>query len=135
MDAIQKSGAIIIQDGKLLCTRAKHTTIFIMPGGKPEQGENAAQALIRELQEELSIAVNSSDLQFFGAYDAEAANHKGRIVHMQVYIVLRYTGELTASSETEELLWMNSKTPTGVKIGSIIEHNIVPKLARQGLIE
>jgi len=106
MDQIQdiyKAAGIIIQDRKLLFTRAKDMDFFIDPGGKIEEGETAEQALIRELKEELSIDVDESDLEFFGGFVAEAANNKGKTVNMQAFIVKKWQGIITADSEIEEL--------------------------------
>lgn len=109
--------------------------VFIDPGGKIEPGETAKQALVRELKEELSIDVNEADLELFGDYTAEAANHKGRTVHMQAFMVKKWQGDITASAEIEELLWLNSKLPTDIKVGSIFGGQILPKLHELGLVD
>lgn len=134
MDDIYKAAGIIIEDGKLLFTRAQGMEFFIDPGGKIEPGETAKQALVRELKEEIDIDVNESDLDFFGEYSAEAANHKGRTVHMQVFMVRKYTGTIKASSEIEELRWLTSSVPSDIKVGSIFGGEVLPKLKAQGLV-
>lgn len=61
-------GAILVEDGKILCAQRgesktlKHLWEF--PGGKIESGETPQEALIRELQEELLIEVEVQSEQF-----------------------------------------------------------------------
>lgn len=135
MNDIYKAAGIIIVDRKLLFTRAHDMSVFIDPGGKIEEGETPKQALVRELKEELTIDVDESDLEPFGEYTAEAANHKGRTVHMQAFIVRKYSGEIKASSEIEELRWLTSNLPSNIKVGSIFGGQVLPKLCRQGLVD
>ncbi len=135
MDDIYKAAGIIIVDRKLLFTRAEGMSVFIDPGGQIELGETAKQALVRELDEELSIKVSESDLEAFGEYSAEAANHKGRTVHMQAFMVKKWQGEIKASAEVEELRWLTSHLPTDIKVGSIFGGQILPKLHEQDLVD
>jgi 8-oxo-dGTP diphosphatase len=132
---IYKAAGIIIQDRKLLFTRAKDMEFFIDPGGKIEEGETARQALIRELKEELAIDVNESDLEPFGEFVAEAANHKGKTVNMQVFIVKGWKGEIVPSAEIEELRWLTSSLPNDIQVGSIFGGKVLPKLHEQGLVD
>ena len=135
MDEIYKAAGIIIQDRKLLFTRAQGMEFFIDPGGKLEAGESDEQALIRELEEELSIKVDVSDLEFFGEYTAEAANHKGKTVHMKAFIVKKWQGEIRPSAEIEEIRWLTSALPDDIKVGSIFGGQVLPRLHAQGLVD
>ncbi len=55
-------GAAIVQDGRLLAARRSAPTAMAggweFPGGKVEQGESEAEALVRECQEELGVTVH-----------------------------------------------------------------------------
>lgn len=135
MDEIYKAAGIIIKDRKLLFTRAQDMDFFIDPGGKIEEGETAEQALIRELKEELSIDVNETDLEFFGKYTAEAANHKGKTVHMKAFIVKKWQGEIRPDAEIEELRWLTSKVPDDIQVGSIFGGKVLPRLHEMGLVD
>jgi 8-oxo-dGTP diphosphatase len=132
---IYKAAGIIIQNHKLLFTRAKDMDFFIDPGGKIEQGETAKQALVRELKEELSINVDESDLEFFGEFVAEAANHKGKTVNMQAFIVKKWQGTIMPDAEIEELRWLTSSLPTDIQVGSIFGGKVLPRLREQGLVD
>ena len=135
MQDIYKVAGIIIQDRKLLFTRAKDMEFFIDPGGKIEEGETAKQALLRELKEELTIDTDESNLEYFGEFVAEAANHKGSTVNMQAFIVKRWSGTIKPSSEIEELRWLTSDVPNDIQVGSIFGGRVLPRLHEQGLVD
>jgi len=132
---IYKAAGIILKDRKMLVERSQGKPAFIGPGGRIEAGETALQALVRELKEEFQIGVAESDLKSFGTFSAEAANHPGQQVHMEVFIVSRWSGDIRPAAEIEEIMWLTSNLPTNVTLGSIFAHEIVPKLKAQNLID
>jgi 8-oxo-dGTP diphosphatase len=131
---IHKAAGIIIRDKRLLVERSKNKEYFIAPGGSIEDGETASQALIRELKEEFNIDVLEKDLEFFGTFYAPAAGQEHRRLRSDVYIVKTWRGEPTPTSEVEELRWLQSDNAESLKIGSIFEHDVVPRLKEQDLI-
>lgn len=108
---------------------------FFAPGGKLEKDETAPQALIRELKEEFTIDVREINLRFFGSFTAEAANHPGQQVHMEVFIVQDWQGDIHPSSEVKEILWLTSEIQANLPVGSIFKHEVIPRLKKQGLIK
>lgn len=132
---IHKAAGIIISDRKLLFTRAKDMEFFIDPGGKIEEGETAKQALVRELNEELSIDVDEADLEFFGEYTAEAANHKDKTVHMKAFVVKKWRGKIKPCAEVEELRWLTHEVPDDIKVGSIFGGKVLPRLHELELVD
>jgi 8-oxo-dGTP diphosphatase len=132
---IYKAAGIIIKDRKMLVERSQGKPAFIGPGGRIDAGETPKQALVRELKEEFQINVNESDLEPFGRFSAEAANHPGQRVHMDVFVVKHWTGTIRPASEIEKIMWLTSDLPTNVTLGSIFAHDIMPKLKAQGFID
>ena len=67
--------AVIIQDsdGRLLTVRKRGAEAFMLPGGKPEPGEDSRQAVVREVHEELGVALSSDDLRRVGVFTTRAA--------------------------------------------------------------
>jgi 8-oxo-dGTP diphosphatase len=131
---IYKAAGIILKDRKMLVERSQGKPAFIGPGGRIDDNETARQALVRELKEEFQIDVAEPDLEPFGSFSAEAANHPGQQVHMEVFIVKKWTGEIRPNNEVEEILWLTSDLPTDVTLGSVFAHEVLPKLKQQNLI-
>lgn len=132
---IHKSGGIIIKNRKLLVERSKGKEFFIAPGGSIEKGESPKQALVRELKEEFKLGVILSDLKKFGTFYAKAAGQEEKTIRMDVYIVNKWKGIPTPDSEVEEMLWVDSRNEKKVKLGSIFEKEVIPRLKEQNLID
>lgn len=90
--------------GRVLMVRKQGSEIFMQPGGKPEEGEQAAEALVRELAEELLIEVDPDDLATWGRFEADAANEPGHHLTADVF-GLRLEGDVTAAAEIAEARW------------------------------
>jgi 8-oxo-dGTP diphosphatase len=132
---IYKAAGIIIKDRKMLVERSQGKPAFIGPGGRIEAGETAKQALVRELREEFQIRVAEPDLEHFGRFSAEAANHPGQQVYMETFLVKRWKGEIHPDGEIDEVMWLSSDLPDGVTLGSIFAHKVLPQLKQRGLID
>lgn len=134
-DDIYKASGIIIQNRKVLVERSTGKEFFIHPGGKIEPGETAKQAVARELKEEFGIDVREEDLEPFDKNSAPAANSPEVNVHMDVFLVKKWQGELVPDNEVEEIRWLSSDVPSDIKLGSIMQHETLPKLKAQNLID
>ncbi len=133
MNKFKKIGGIIIRDKKILVVRKKGTDTFIIPGGRVEKEETSEQTLKRELFEELKVKVLS--LKYFGVFTEPAAFEKDTLVELEIYNVM-IIGEPLTSSEIKEYKWVdNSYKDNGIKLGSVLEKYVLPKLAEQGLIK
>lgn len=132
---IHKAAGIIIRDRKLLVERSKGKQHFIAPGGsiEPEDG-TPEKALVRELDEEFGITVDEANLIPFGVFRAKAAGQEDKVVEMEVFEVTKWEGEPSPHSEVEEIAWIGSRPPDGMKIGSIFEHEVLPRLKETGRI-
>lgn len=132
---IHKAAGIIIKDSHLLVTKSFSQSFFVSPGGKLEAGETPEQALIRELLEELHITVVAADLVKFGSFSAPATGQEHRLVHIDVFRVNSWTGDITPSREIEQVMWISSQVPTDLKLGSIFAHEVLPHLKSSNLID
>lgn len=135
MSDIYKSAGILIKDRKLLVERSKGKDFFIAPGGSVEEGETEKQALKRELLEEFKINVSEHDMQEFGEFHAQAAGQEHRLVHMHCFTVNKWFGEPEPDNEVEEIKWVTSNDLGNLKIGSIFEHDVIPRLLEENLID
>ncbi|WP_290054166.1 NUDIX hydrolase [Amycolatopsis solani] len=92
-------------DGRILSTRSRGKDVFYLPGGKREPGETDAETLVREIREELDVAITPESIAPAGVFEAEAHGHAGTPVRMTCYTA-EYRGTLRASSEIEEVVWL-----------------------------
>ncbi len=130
MDVINKIGAIILKNRKILVGRKRDK--FIIPGGKIEQNENDIECLRRELKEEFKLTLISQE--YFGNFEDNAALDPGMKIKMVVYMV-DVERVPKAAKEISELRYINSKDVGKIKIGSILEKFVIPELVKRNLIE
>jgi 8-oxo-dGTP diphosphatase len=102
----QVVAALILRNDEVLCCqRTEHQALPLkweFPGGKIEPGESAAQALRRELEEELGIQahIGSKVAQLKHTY----AN--GNAVELHFFLVSVYEGELQ-NRIFRQIRWIN----------------------------
>jgi 8-oxo-dGTP diphosphatase len=129
---IIKIGAVILDDdGRILVVRKSQPEreIFIIPGGRLEEGETDDQACRRELDEELGLQVTHSE--YFGTF-TEPAEFDPVDVEIRVYAV-KTAGKPTAQSEIAEYRWVDrGYRSRGIQLGSVLDRHVVPKLVAQG---
>ncbi len=135
MADIHKAAGVIIQNRKILALRTRGKQSFVNPGGKLEPGETSKQALVRELREELQIQVREENLVAYGTYYSQAAYDPEKSLQLDAFIVKVWSGELRPDNEIDEMQWINSSLPDGMKIASIMEHDLLPKLKQDGLVD
>ena len=95
-----------LENGRILCARPRGKGIFYIPGGKREGAESDLQTLLREITEELTVALLPETVTHVGTYEADQPDgHPDRaVVRMSCYTG-EYSGTLAASSEIAELAW------------------------------
>ncbi|MCO1578525.1 MULTISPECIES: NUDIX hydrolase [unclassified Crossiella] len=103
---IDKIALIDLADGRVLSTRSHGKDAYYLPGGKREPGETDVQTLVREIAEELGVAVAPETAVHVGTFQAQAHGHaEGVLVRMTCYSA-EYTGTPVASSEIAEVVWL-----------------------------
>lgn len=75
--------------------------LWELPGGKIEPGETNEQALVRELQEELSIVVKESDLIFLKEVRHDYEDFQ---LKMTVFVIHKWQNEIQ-NNEHQALEW------------------------------
>ena len=128
---IDKIGWIYIQDKKVLVARSKNKDKFYAPGGKRELGETDEQALIREVKEEVSVAIIPGSLKLVGVFEAEAHGQVAINVRITAYTA-DFVGEIKPDSEIEELNWFNF---SNWEIATAPMRLILDHLKKQDLID
>ena len=102
--------AVILRDpaGLWLTVRKRGTSCFMHPGGKPEPGENAAEAALREVGEEIGLVLDPSEIESLGHVLTAAANEPGFRLHADVFLAPCAENPQPAA-EIEELRWIDPK--------------------------
>ncbi len=102
--------ALLDEEGRVLLAKRPEgrslAGLWEFPGGKVEAGERPEDALIRELREELGIAIAKEDLM-----PLTFASHTYPEFHllMPVYLCRSWQGKASAH-EGQELLWVKPNT-------------------------
>lgn len=131
MRIIDKLAWLEIKEMKILVARSKGKDTFYIPGGKREPQETDAQALVREIQEELSVNLKEDTLAYYGSFSAQAHGHtEGIKVQMTCYTG-EYNGTLAPAAEIEEMAWL---TYNEMNKTSHVDKIIFKNLRAKGLI-
>lgn len=126
-----KIGLALVKRNRLLVVRKKGTQAFILPGGKPEDGEDDLEALQRELREELGCGV--ADVRFERCFTDTAAGIVDTTITVRLYLG-SLNGTPHPASEIEELGWAAVCGPPDLPLAPSILNQILPYLcARRGV--
>ena len=125
---IRVACAAIVRDGALLCVRKVGTGLFMLPGGKPEPGEDGLAALQREVMEELGCALHPGSARPLGWYTAPAAHEAGRTVHADIWLA-DLSGIPQAQAEIAEIRWIDLHDPkAGPLLAPLLRTQVMPAL-------
>ena len=131
MSVIDKIAWLHLYSGQVLSTRSHGKDRYYFPGGKREPGETDAQTLLREIEEELTVALDPASLVHAGTFEAPAHGHPaGVLVRMACYYAT-YTGTLRPAAEIAEVTWLTYQHRAQV---SAVDQLIFDWLQAQGLL-
>ena len=132
MNSIDKLAWIELQNKSILSTKSFGKNKYYIPGGKRENDETDAQALVREIQEELTVHLDPNSLQYMGVFEAQAHGHPAGILVKMTCYSGSYSGELQASSEIEEIRWLKYADKDKI---SEVDQLIFDELKQQNLLD
>jgi len=124
---ILKIGLAVTAMGRLLVVRKRGTKSYILPGGKPEKGEDDFQALSREVEEELGCTLNPKTVSFLGAFTDTAADMQGTTVTVRLYTA-ELVGEPSPRAEIETMKWYSPNVDSSDLLAPSIQNQILPFL-------
>lgn len=125
--------AVVLPDGKgaVLTARKQGTDRFMFPGGKPQPGETAERAAVREVSEELAVDLDPARLRLVGTFTAAAANEQGCDVQATVFEHPPITIGRPAA-EIEELRWQFlDDHPYPDDLAPLLVDHVFPVLSRR----
>jgi len=120
------------ETGDILAVRKRGTATFMQPGGKPEPGESALDAAVRELREELQVELDPDRMTLLGTFDAAAANESGWTVRGTVFVHPPVTG-IRPAAEIEEIRWVPDTAEPAADLAPLMMTRILPALREAGL--
>jgi 8-oxo-dGTP diphosphatase len=132
---IRKSGLAYFKDKKILMGRDnKNDTVFIMIGGKVEEGETYEQCLIRETQEELEVEIEPSSIKLLKEFYGPAHGQDKDKVLLNINLYQAdIIGEPKTTEEIVEIDYFDSGTDPK-HISEIGQTQIFPWLKEHGYI-
>ena len=123
---IRIAAALLIRgDGQTLLVRKRDTLAFMQPGGKIDAGEQPADALVRELHEELNLRVDPSQAVYLGQFSAPAANEPGFTVEAELFKV-QVDVAVTPAAEIEEVCWIDPMGEGDLHLAPLTRDLILP---------
>lgn len=129
MNLIHVVAALITDpQGRMLTVRKAGTEMFMNPGGKPEAGESAVQALLRELHEEVGLDVNVDDTTFIDTFTVAAANEPGFDIRAEVFRLRLDSPEHTIGAEIVESRWVDPRRPGDTPLAPLAIEHLLPIL-------
>lgn len=127
------AAAIFRRDGKFLLVRKRGTERFMQAGGKLDAGEDARQALTRELMEELSLDISNTEVRYIGRLSAPAANETGMTVTADQF-VMKIDGEVEPLAELEEIRWVSVEEALLLPLAPLLTDKVFSGLKAEGLL-
>ncbi|MFB9166636.1 NUDIX hydrolase [Arthrobacter psychrochitiniphilus] len=133
MKNVLKVSAVCVYDlsGRLLTVRKQGTTKFMHPGGKPERGETAAEAGVRELSEEVGLHLAAVDLELIGVWTGTAANEANTDIEATVFTAPgRWDADaVIPAAEIAELRWMHLEAAADFDdLAPLLTEYVLPRL-------
>ena len=97
------AGLLVVRNRKLLLAYSKNKNCFYLPGGKIDIDESPADALRREIAEELNVKLDSNDLVYYTHISAPAfGEREGVMMEQECFFVWKEIHP-QASAEINEL--------------------------------
>lgn len=124
---------MVIKDNTFLMVRKAGKDIWTNLGGKPEGKETEEQALIREIQEELSCGAKV--IRKLGDFQNKAV-FDDAIIHLSVYLVELEGNPKISDPELEEFKYLSQEdVEGGIKLPPSITEQILPCCINEKLLD
>jgi glycolate oxidase len=124
---IRVSAAVVTDGaGRALVVRKHGTTVFQQPGGKPDPGETALEAVVRELAEETGVVADPASFAPLGTFRDAAANEPGHIVVADAFALQVAASGARAGAEIAELRWIGEHDLDATPLAPLSRNQLLP---------
>lgn len=104
------AGLVVINQNKLLLAYSGNKNAWYLPGGKIDKGETAQEALIREIEEELNLSLDTSRLRYYCHTTAPAYGEDKNIIMEQECYLYQLQEAIEPSHEIEAIKYFDLET-------------------------
>ena len=123
MKTIIASGAVIIEEGKLLVNKDDKDYFYKIPGGTVELGDSLEEACIREVKEEINGEIKIiKPLNSLIIYKNPQTGKEMRIVLIHYLEELRNKEEIKPLDPIKEIVWLDIEE---INLG---KYNVAPNI-------
>lgn len=125
---VHVSAPVVVDDaGRALVVRKHGATVFQQPGGKPDPGETALDAVVREVAEETGIVADRAAFEPLGRFTDAAANEPGHLVVADAYVLRVAAGSGTAipAAEIAELRWIGEHEVEATPLAPLSRNQLI----------
>ncbi|MEW1955173.1 NUDIX domain-containing protein [Terrabacter sp. NPDC080008] len=118
----------LLRDGQLLTVRKAGSHRFMLPGGKIDPGETAAEAAVREVREEVGLDVAGTG-RLLGRFHDLAANEADAWVDLTVFVAeLEHGVSPEPLAEIAEQRWLGLEGELPDDLAPVLVNHVVPRL-------
>ncbi|WP_235557365.1 MULTISPECIES: NUDIX hydrolase [Microbacterium] len=119
------AGVVIDEHGRAVVVRKAGAVVFQQPGGKPEAGEDATTALVREIAEEIGVHVDPAQVEPLGVFRDLAANEPGHTVVADAFRVRVRHADVARGGEIEELRWLTAADAASTPLANLSRNHLL----------
>lgn len=124
---------MVIQDDEFIMVRKHGKEIWTSLGGKLEPGETEAQALAREIMEE--VGCDSRIIKKIGDFEAPAIFDDATL-KLSVFLTELVGAPKLQDSEIAEVQFVGKDYfEAGIKLTEVITNHVIPVCKREGLLK
>lgn len=100
------AGLLVVSGDSLLLAFSRNKQAWYLPGGKIDAGETPKEALLREIQEELGVALEEEKLVYYGHVTADAYGEENLQMEQSCFLYPKLD-QLNPSNEIEAVAYFS----------------------------